>query len=234
MYSTYDGAKRRAHALSAMLRDAELSTPLHLCQHVLAVAGGYRDWDHLRRTLSKGLRRPAKLDGFLRRMVLELPDQAVGPAYRWAEAILSDLRGRERGKAPADRASMDWYSRVMEYVSAIGVAHRIGTPLLMPGSGLGQRLRLDMVAGLCVGPAHPRFDRETFVLTFEGGLDTLMPREAGHKNFDREFARLCEAGLFEWDANRRILRLNPPPLERVRAHIARCRQLDAEYWREAA
>lgn len=234
MYSTYDGAKDRAKTLASLLRDAELPTPLHVCQRVMAVAGGYRDWDHLRRTLDKDVRRPAELEGFLRRMVLALPEQAVGPAYRWAEGIVSDLQGRELGKAPADQTSLDWYARVFEYAMAIGVIHRSSTPLLTPGSGQGQRLRQDMVAGICVGPTYARFDRKTFVLTFEGALETLMPDEAGHKNFDREFARLCEAGIFEWDFQAQVLRLNPPPLERVRAHIAMVRRNHAEYWREAA
>lgn len=117
---------------------------------------------------------------------------------------------------------------------AIGVIHRSSTPLLMPGSGQGQRLRRDMVAGICLGPTYARFERKAFVRTFEGALEALMPYEAGHKNFDREFARLCEAGIFEWVPQAQVLQLNPPPLERVRAHIARMRQNHAEYWREAA
>lgn len=234
MYSTYDGAKRRAQTLAGVLDDAELPTPLHQCQRVIAVAGGYRDWDHLRRTLTNGASRPAELGGFLRRMVLALPEQAVGPAYRWAEATLSDLESRTRGETAPDRAFLDWYSRVFEYVNAIGVIHRSGTALLTPGSGTGQRLRQNMVAGICLGPAKPSFDRETFVLTFEGSLEALMPEEAGHKNFDREFGRLCAAGIFEWDAKAKVLRLNPPPLDRVRDHIAMCRKHHAEYWREAA
>lgn len=68
--------------------------PLHLGQRVMAAAGGYCDWEHLRRTLDKGVRRPVELEGFLRRMVLALPEQAVGPSYRWAEGIVSDLKAR--------------------------------------------------------------------------------------------------------------------------------------------
>ncbi|MDP1598730.1 hypothetical protein [Phenylobacterium sp.] len=234
MYSTYDGAKRRAQTVAAVLQGAELPTPLHVCQRALALAGGYRDWDHLRRTLAKGVSRQAQLDGFLRRLVFALPDQAVGPAYRWAETVLSDLEDRMRGKPTSDRETLDWYTRVYEFVSAIGVIHRSRTPLLTPGSGAGQRLRQDMVLGLCIGPAKPRFDPESYVLTFEGSLEELMPEDVGHRNFGREFERLCAAGIFEWNGEAQILRLNPPPVDQVRAHIAKCRGFDAEYWREAA
>ena len=234
MFSTYDGAKRRANTLAAVLDDAEIDVPLHICQRAIAQAGGYRDWDHLKRSLPIGVDRPANLTGFLRRLVQALPDQAVGPGYRWAEAELSQLKAKASGREPMDREWLDWFTRVSEYVFAIGVVHRTRTPLLMPGSGAGQRLRQDMVAGLCVGPAKPHFERETYVLTFQGALDEHMPKEAKHPNFDREFARLCAAGIFVWDQNAKILRLNPPPLDLVRAHIATCRDLDAEYWREAA
>lgn len=61
-----------------------------------------------------------------------------------------------------------------------------------------------------------------------------MPREADHRHFKREFNRLCAEGILEWDEVGQILRLNPPPLDLVRGHIARVRVLDAEYWREVA
>lgn len=234
MYSTYDGAKRRAQTLATLLGEAEAATPLHLCQHALAQAGGYRDWDHLRRELIPGVDRPARLEGFLRRLALALPDHAVGPGYHWAEGVLWDLRERAKGMGGVDRRELDWFARVHEYVSAIGVIHRSRTPLLNPGSGAGQRLRQNIVAMLCLGPAKPSFDRETFVLIFEGSLAELMPLDLVHPNFAREFERLCAAGIFEWDPVARILRLNPPPLDLVRAHIATCRDHAAEYWREAA
>ena len=230
MYSTYDGAKRRAKALASFLSEVELETPLHVCQRAVALAGGYRDWDHLRRVLKDGVCRPASLERFLDPLLRALPLEAVGPANRWAEGEISQLDDKSRGREPMDREWVEWHQRVDEYAKAIGIVHRAHTPLLRPGSGAGQKLRLNIVDGLCMGRDLPSFDRRTYVLTFEWCLEDLMPDEFGHPHFEREFIRLQRAGILEWDDKDQTLRLNPPPIELVRERIAKFRRLDAEYW----
>ncbi|HWW26087.1 MAG TPA: hypothetical protein VNZ85_09375 [Caulobacter sp.] len=135
---------------------------------------------------------------------------------------------------PIEREDIDWYARVYEYAFAIGVLHRSRTSLLVPGSGAGQRLRQAIICELCTGPSKSRLDWKTFVLTFDGPIEDHLRDEVAHPHFERELARLYDAGILEWHAASQTLRLNPPPLEVLRAHIAKCREHDAEYWRAAA
>lgn len=233
MYSTYDGAKRRAQTLAGLLRDVEIDIALCDCQFAIARAGGYRDWRHLHQTLAKGVERPAPLQGFLQRIVHAVPPVAVGPTYRWAESEISRLTVRD-DRATFDREQLDWYRRTHEFVFAIAVTHRTRTPLLTPGSGAGMRLRQAMVDALCLAPPDARFDRQTYVLSFEGDYASRFGKLAQHRHFQREFDRLCAAGILDWRPDIQVLRLNPPELDLVRTHVDLCRQNDAEYWREAA
>lgn len=235
MFSTYGGAKKRAWTLHSTLLATEVDVTLSQCRHALARGAGYRDWEHLRRTLEGRLPRPANLEGFLERVALAMPTQAVGPTHRWVETELSFLRDRERGEARStDRFFRDWYVKDSEAVFAIGVMHRATTPLLQPGSGRGQRLRLELVCQLCLGPAYATLDRETLTLAFHGkGEDIFGPRFA-HPNFRREFDRLIAAGIFAWTGSLTEggkLVLAPPSQEVVREHIRKCREFDAEHWR---
>jgi hypothetical protein len=234
MFSTYAGAKKRSRALHTTLTTVELEVTLTQCQYALARGAGYRDWQHLRRSLDGRPARPAPLDGFLERAALSMPAQAVGPTHRWVETELSSIKARERAEPPINREFREWYVKDFEVTMAIGVLHRSTTPLLCPGSGRGQRLRQELAVGLCLGSPHPVLDRKTFTLMFKGTVEELFGRHAAHPHFLREFDRLVNAGLFAWRAAPEggiDLVLSPPPLTLVRDHIRKCRDLDAEHWR---
>ena len=158
MYTTYDGAKKRARVLQALLEEQEVEISLSTCQHAMARGGGYRDWEHLRRTYAAQATRHACLEGFLERAYLALPTQAVSPGRRWIEVELDLIRDRAAGREENEegRAFRDHYARDFDLVSAIGVIHRKVSLLVKLGSGKGQHLREDMVCGLCLRSILPK------------------------------------------------------------------------------
>lgn len=232
MYATYEGAKRLARRFHHLLRDAEVEIALHECLFAMARGGGYRDWEHLRRTLAGGRDRRAELGGFLERAILSLPEGAVAPATRWIDAELT------RFDADLAEAS-DWRQAaagagIWDVVYSIQIVHRAHTPLFRPGSGSGLRVRLSILSRFSQHMGGAIIDSQTLVIRLSGRPEALGFAYIDHTHFQREFARLSQAGILEWDPSENALRLNPPPVDLVRARVANRRADDAAYWREMA
>lgn len=232
MYATYEGAKRLARRLHHLLRAAEVEIALHECMFAMARGGGYRDWAHLRRTLAGGRDRRAELGGFLERAILSLPDGAVAPATRWIDAQLA------RFDADLAEAS-DWRQAaagagIWDFVYSIQIVHRAHTPLFRPGSGSGLRVRLSILSRFIQPMGGAIIDSQSLTMRLSGQPEALGFGYIDHPHFQREFARLSQAGILEWDPIGNVLRLNPPPVELVRARVANRRADDGAYWREMA
>ncbi len=232
MYATYEGAKRLARRFHHLLRDAEVEIALHECLFAMARGGGYRDWGHLQSTLASGRDRRAELSGFLERAILSLPEGAVAPATRWIDAQLA--------RFDADLAEAgDWRQAaagagIWDFVYSIQIVHRAHTPFFRPGSGSGLRIRLSILSRFSQHMGGAIIDSESLVIRLSGQPDTLGFAYIDHPHFQREFARLSLAGILAWDPVENALRLNPPPVELVRARVANRRADDAAYWREMA
>lgn len=232
MYGTYHGAKRCARALQTVLREAEVNVALHQCMRTMARGGGYRDWAHLRGTLSKCTYKAAELNGFLERVILSLPEQAVSPAKRWVEAQLA--RFNEDLAEALDYRRLAAGAGVWDFVYSIPIVHREQTPLLRPGSGSGLRIRLSILYQFCQSNVRATLDTETLVQTMYGQLNEIGFGYIDHPGFKREFERLIAAGILHWNEAEGELSLEPPPVDIVRERIACRRADDAAYWREMA
>lgn len=232
MYTTYDGAKKRATSLQAAMKRLALDVPLNQCQHAMARGAGYRDWDHLRRELTTKPRQ-VPLEGFQHRARVAMPEMATGPANRWLDVELGRLRDKGDPEATAKDEFRDWYVYVHEYAFAIGVMHYSTTTLLKGGRGM--RLRQALVQDLATGRLNPAFDPHTFVLTSRGTAAELFGSQADHPGFTKAFNELVEARIFEVLGNVdgvMTVALHPPPVAVVQAHVDRCRASDSEYWRD--
>src|SRR6202012_6264806 len=115
-----------------------------------------------------------------------------------------------------------YFRDVFPYLSASSVLHRIRTPLLRPGSGVGQKLRETLVVGLLLnldGGARPwpRLDPETLAMVFEGDLEALFRQDVRHARFAAQFQRLQDEGLFVWKDG--VLEGMPPDVEALMAWV---------------
>lgn len=232
MYATYEGAKRLARRLHYLLREAEVEIALHECMFAMARGGGYRDWGHLRGALARGQDRRAELGGFLERAILTLPEGAVAPATRWIDAQLARFDANLADASDWRRAAAG--AGISDFVYSIQIVHRAHTPLFRPGSGSGLRVRLSILSRFSQSMGGEVIDSQSLVMRLSGQLEALGFAYIDHPHFRREFARLSQAGILEWDPAENVLRLNPPPVELVRARVANRRADDAAYWREMA
>lgn len=240
MYSTYDGAKKCARKLKAYLRSQEIDVALTACMQAIACGGGYSNWADLARTLV-GRSRAAELTGFAERASLAVPLPAIDSTLRWAESEVNLRRARAQTAPSGARATERWHLENSDAAFAIWVMHRKHTSCLRPGSGPGQRLRLEIVASLCAGPglvARPTIDKSTFRMRFWACDETdLFPWICERRGFSGEFRRLVELGVIEWSGDLGAggdLVLIPPSPELVRDHIALLRESKGKYWREDA
>jgi hypothetical protein len=93
VYSTYDGAKKRAKQLKRLFDDSGFVFTLHQAQAALARAGGFRDWHELQSVLSTS-ERPTDAWTFRRRLLAALPGPCHSPARAWLDGELNDTRSR--------------------------------------------------------------------------------------------------------------------------------------------
>src|SRR5882724_9123278 len=68
MFSTLEGAKKFAKNLKSLFDDSGIIFPLNRCQNAAAIAGGFRDWHDLSRSL-EGSDRPVDPGAFRRRLI---------------------------------------------------------------------------------------------------------------------------------------------------------------------
>lgn len=229
MFSTHEGARKRAKKLKSLLDDSGFEFPLRKCQDVVAKAGGYRDWHDLEAALGgKAAPRTVEPEVYERRLIRALPDPCVPP-------VLAMLDNQQRQVADQEGTPPHWWRDVFPYVFAIAVVHRSSTAILRPGSGAGQKLRENLVVGLILnrhgGHAEmPTLDPETLALHYRGGLETLFRKDFHHPRFEIELAALEAAGIIELRPSG--LRIAPPDPKAVQEHVLSGWIGKAEHWAE--
>lgn len=216
MFSTLEGAKKFAKNLKSLFDDSGIIFPLNRCQQTAAIAGGFRDWHDLSRSLA-GSERPVDPGAFRRRLIAFLPQPCWIPVLFWLdEGKLETSDG--------DGLSHNYYRAVLPYVFSSSVIHRSKSALLRPGSGAGQRLRESMVVSLLLGGKGskrliPQLEPDTLALVVSGDAASLFGVDAEHPRFEKDFASLVAAGIFEYEDG--ILRVLPADKDEVAAHAAR-------------
>jgi hypothetical protein len=235
MYTSIDGAKKRAKSLYTLFDRSGLDLALNKCHAAVARGGGYQDWHGLEQAARTGI---AAMDPALyrQRLISALPEPCRPLA-------LSSLESRAtREKSPPDGGSADWLRFVFPYVMASAVLHRSGSAMLRPGSGKGQRLRERLVLGVLVGDLArqkrvPRLDPETLEILIEGSIDEIFADEARHPDFELQFDRLVIGGIWRYQDG--TLRILPPQGGDLSKHVSEKRAGKAAYFvrtksREAA
>jgi len=215
MFSTLEGAKKFAKNLKTLFDDSGIIYPLNRCQKAAAIAGGFRDWHDLSRSLV-GSGRPVDPASFRRRLIASLPQPCWIPVLFWLDEGNLETAG-------GDGLSHNYYRAVVPYVFSSSVIHRSKSGLLRPGSGPGQRLRESMVVSLLLGGKGskkliPQLEPDTLALVVSGDTTSLFGVDAEHPRFVKDFASLVAAGIFEYEDG--ILRVLPADKDEVAAHAA--------------
>ena len=216
MFSKLEGAKKFAKNLKLLFDDSGIIFPLNRCQNAAAIAGGFRDWHDLSISLA-GSDQPVDPVAFRRRLISFLPQPCWIPALFW-------LDERKLKTADGDGLSHNYYRAVVPYVFSSSVIHRSKSALLRPGSGPGQRLRESMVVSLLLGGKGskkliPQLEPDTLALVVSGDTASLFGDDAEHPRFEKDFASLAAAGIFEYEDG--ILRVLPADKDEVAAHAAK-------------
>ncbi|MGR9251173.1 hypothetical protein [Rhizobium leguminosarum] len=194
MYSTLDGAKSQAKQLRRILSASGLIYPLSKCQTAVARAGGFLDWHDLASRLPSSSERRSLFD-FWGALLQNLPVPCQFP-------VRSYLRDAGHAGSNTKDLSENWVRDVIPYCASLELVHRRHSPLLMPGSGKGQRLRLEIVAGmLLIIEGHkdfsPRLDPDTLSIVFENQPRSLLPKLSKRPDFDREVSALVAAQIIQ-------------------------------------
>jgi len=217
MYSTLAGAKDTAKQLHRILNRSGLIFPLAKCQAAVARAGGLQDWHQLSECL-KRQNKTRPLFDFWAALIGALPAPCHLP-------VRSYLRARDRvGLGTQKEPMIAWVRDIVPYCASLETIHRKHSAILMPGSGKGQRLRLDIVSGLLLniegkGDFAPRLDPETLTIVLRGDPASLLPGLSGKAEFEDELARLISAGIIQLrEADTAIF---PPPDRSLQNEIIR-------------
>lgn len=198
MYSTLGGAKKRAKDLKNLLQESGIIFPLAKCQHAIASAGGFRDWHHLSTAMASSSAGDIPFD-FWGKVLEVLPEPCRFPI----ECSLGGDPDRERqGMPPSER----WLRDVLPYLIALEVVLRTSVPLLQPGSGDGQRLRLAIVSTLLLNFGEncditPKLIPDTLSVRLPAALARLVPKLASHPRFEATISELTLAGVLSADAD---------------------------------
>jgi len=227
MFSTIEGAKKRAKALKKLLDDSGFAYSLRKCQEAVARAGGYRDWHDLHASLSRGARgRRAEPEVYERRLLAALPDPCRPPLVAWLDGEPTEL-------LPDSDYPPRWFHDAFRYNFASAILHRSRTAILRPGSGPGQRLREKLVVGLLSNqyPRRgdvPRLEPHTLAILYPGSPAEIFGEDARHPRFELEIETLVQAGVFEILPN--ALRVLPPDVDAVKDHVLNGWIGKTEHW----
>ncbi|SEH15094.1 hypothetical protein SAMN05428974_1350 [Sphingopyxis sp. YR583] len=189
MYSTLDGAKKCAKQLKRLLEASALIFPLARCQASVAEAGGYQDWHDLNRRIGQRPQTGLPFD-YWGNLLKVLPAPCQYP-------VRSHLSGRGGPElAPPEM----WVRDILPYAVSLEIVHRTHAAPLRPGSGKGQRLRLELVSGLLLNiegglDRLPKLDAEKLHLIFDGEPASLLPKLARNAQFSEAVSSLVDAGL---------------------------------------
>ncbi|CAN5122202.1 hypothetical protein BH10PSE1_BH10PSE1_13880 [soil metagenome] len=209
MYSTIKGAKACAKTLKTLFDESGLLYPLNRCQTAIAKAGGFRDWHDMESSLASG-ERPVEPGAYRRRLLAALPAACHVP-------VRADWDGWTDGDDDDDSdIPRHWIRDIWPYHFGTGVLHRARTPLLRPGSGAGQRLRLEIIETVLSSPfrGYPPMEPESLTFVYDSDFQSLFGDLLDHPHFPREFAKLLEARILSWVSTgpegRGVLRVHPP------------------------
>lgn len=227
MFTTYDGAKKRAKELKRLFDDSGIRYPLNKSQRAIAKAGGYADWHELQERLT-GTAPEQDAAAFRRRLLSALPFPCHAPVKAWLDGELTDV-------AIEPETPPRYFRDVHPYLLASSILHRSRTPLLRPGSGVGQKLREQLVVGLLLnihgGPSpRPRLDPESLAMVFEGDLKALFCGDVAHARFSEEFQRLQDEGILIWRDG--VLEVMPPDVDALMSWVRDHNANLAEHWAE--
>ncbi|WP_246728046.1 hypothetical protein [Rhizobium leguminosarum] len=192
MYSTLDGAKNHAKQLKRILSASGLIYSLAKCQTAVARAGGFRDWHDLTTKLQVGTH-PRQLFDFWGALIQQLPAPCHLP-------VRSYLRDRDDVSFNKRGLSEKWVRDVIAYCASLELVHRKHSSVLIPGSGKGQKLRLEIVSGLLLNiEGHedfkPELDPETLSIVLRGQPATLLPTLAQKAEFSHEIDVLVSSEI---------------------------------------
>lgn len=189
VYSTLEGAKKRAKELNNRLEACGLIYPLAKCQAAVAKAGGYQDWHDLTNRIGNCSQHLLPFD-YWGSLIAELPE----PCHLPIKSLFSKdaLSGNDSGSV-----SEDWARNVIPYLCSLEIAHRKNTPLLRPGSGRDQKLRLEIVGGLLLcGPrSFPKLDPESLTVSIDQEPKSILPKTAAHPRFSDALKALAAARI---------------------------------------
>ncbi len=192
MYSTLDGAKNHAKQLKRILSASSLIYSLAKCQAAVARAGGFRDLHDLTTNLQIGAP-PRPLFDFWGALIQQLPAPCHLP-------VRSYVRDRDDASSNKRGLSEKWVRDVIPYCASLELVHRKHSSVLMPGSGKGQKLRLEIVSGMLLNiEGHENFapwlDPETLSIVQRGLPVSLLPSLARRADFADEIDRLISAEI---------------------------------------
>jgi hypothetical protein len=206
MYSTLDGAKSHAKQLKRILSASSLIYSLAKCQAAVARAGGFRDWHDLTTNLQIGTS-PRPLFDFWGALIQQLPASCHLP-------VRSYLRDRDDVSSNKRGLSEKWVRDVIPYCASLEVVHRTHSSVLMPGSGKGQKLRLEIVSSLLLNiegqeDFKPELDPETLSIVLRGQPASLLPTLAQKADFSHEIDVLISSEILRIE-NETTTILGPP------------------------
>lgn len=216
MYSTLDGAKKCAKQLKTILGRSGLAFPLGKCQAAVARAGDYSDWHDLACRIDRRPDTHLPYD-YWGALIRNLPE----PCHLPVRAYLRD----EFASEEADEARTKcWIRDTLPYLANLEIVHRSTTPLLRPGSGKDQKMRLQIVSGMLLDIERqlgftPKFDPVTITAIFDGAPAAILPKLAAHPRFSEAITALTAAGILNMKSETTYL--HAPDNEELRAEIIR-------------
>jgi hypothetical protein len=212
-----------AKTMCRLFKDSGLHFPLHACLELTAKAAGFACWQALVRTAAFPFVDETK---FYDRLLEALPFACRPPfnAWRAGEAVSETVPGYPPR----------WYLDAIPYFLATMALH-LRTPVLAPGSGAGQKMRVRIVEHLMMawqhyGLAAPLFDPVNFDFVFHGRADDIFAELAEERAFERERDRLVREGILKIDP--KTVRLASPGAEAVTSHAVWSRASKAKDWLE--
>ncbi|MDX8522076.1 hypothetical protein [Mesorhizobium dulcispinae] len=225
MFSTVKGAKKCAKEIKRRLDESGFVFPLNKCQSVIAIAGGFRDWNHLEGQLESS---PTPVGPLLfrKRLMAALPEPCASPVSAWLDGE-PDEPALDRQTPPR------WYRDTFPYLLATATIHRARTYLLRKGSGAGQQLRESMVLGLLLNTHGedrpvPLLEPDTLAFVIEGAPETLFRAELAHPRYPVELEGLIAAGIVE--IGRGVVRVNSPDPIAVTRRVSDSRAGKIRMW----
>ena len=161
--------------------------------------------------------KPMPLFDFWGALIQQLPVPCHVPV-RWY------LRDREHVLASGRDLPDKWIRDVIPYCASLEVVHRKHSPLLMPGSGMGQRQRLEIVSGLLLNvEGHegfaPQLDPETLDILVKGQPASLLPTLARKSEFADEIDVLISSQIIRVEGE--VTTILAPPSSALREEILR-------------